>query len=323
MIIKREYMSEYKLKRFTDKNRIPELQELFRKGLGETTREFWEWKYWEENGLPESFILVAEDVNNKIVGMFGFQLLKYLCGDDSIILVQTQDLVIDPVCRGKGLMKTLYTEAMRICKEKGAIAFLAYPNKNSYPIFLKYGASDMPKISSINTRRNYFSCLKKEISELCIGEWSIKITDKIPDNIYNSKPQTSYKLDKNQEYLQWKFDSNPDEEFKWLIIYDKESIKGYFVFSPNRGRISTAVNVYDFDLSEEVPENIIKKAISILKTYGNWVSIWGSFSERESAMLKNAGLRKESKGKTNFTIHSFENKEVNIDLLLTRADLDY
>ena len=111
---------EYTIYPLKDTTRFDELCALFATGLADTTPEYWKWKHYSENGMPEGTILVAEDENGILAGMFALQPEFFVCGDERLLLVQTEDLVIDPRYRGTGLMKKLYHYAMSYFTECGA-----------------------------------------------------------------------------------------------------------------------------------------------------------------------------------------------------------
>lgn len=316
-------MEEYKLFPFTDWSRVSEIQDLFRQGLGETTQEYWIWKYNTENGLSEKILLVAENYSGKIVGMAGLQFTEYQVNDKRMMITQFQDLIIAPDCRGTGLMRKIYSKAMEISKEHGSVAFMEHPNENSLPPLLKYGATDMGGIGSITSKKHLFSMPRKTIYQKEIDGWNLNILDRMPEDVFFETHKSCYKLVKNKDFLRWRFDNNSNEKFQWVTIRKDSILCGYFVFQTFRGRFHTAVNIYDYEIKEGIPMNILKQAIRMLKSHGSWISLWGIFSEEDYMMWKNAGLSNQDNRKSNFMIHLFYNQKLPTNWHLTRADLDF
>ena len=126
---------EYTLYPLQDQARFSELCALFAMGLDVTTPTYWKWKHYSENGMPEGIILVAEDENGQLAGMFALQPEYFICGEQRRLLVQTEDLVIHPNHRGTGLMKKLYLFAEEYFAAKGADGFIAFTNDTN-PVFV-------------------------------------------------------------------------------------------------------------------------------------------------------------------------------------------
>ena len=317
-------MEEYKISQLTDRGRIPELKTLFATGLDATEDVFWKWKYWDENGLPERYMLMIENGDGKMVGMFGFQFLEYFCGEKRLCIVQTQDLVIDPAHRGSGLMRKLYFYAMDFCRERGGDAFVAYPNDNSRPVFLKYGARDMRGVGSLATKKNLLrNFIAKPVMQKQRGDWLFRVQETAPEDIFFSESHKQYKLNKSLAYMKWKFDRNPEDRFLWLTARENGKLRGWFVFSVCRGRLNRAVNLYDYEWESGAPEEVFRQSVSMLKPFGAWVSVWGRPEEREARLFAAAGFQKRSSVKTSFTLHSLRGDAMPENWRLTRADLDY
>ena len=93
------------------------------------------------------------------------------------------------------------------------------------------------------------------------------------------------------------------------------------MFSIKKGRLQTAINVYDWEFSHS-DYQIFKFALKQLNKLGNYVSIWGKYPNNVIDMFSKVGL-KQVDGKTKFVHLSTSQKHFPENLMLTRIDTDY
>ena len=313
---------DYRLYPLDSTDRLDEICALFATGLGGSTPEEWKWKHFSENGMPKSMMLVAEAEDGSFAGVFALQPELYECGSSQITIVQTEDLVISPNHRGSGLMKKLYFYAKDYYAAQGATALLGFCNDNSYPIFMKYGATDMGDSYPLSSAKQLLPIYTNKKSA-ATGKWNIQITDTMPDDLFYPKNSNAYQLVQNDTFMRWKFVDNPEQSFRWLTIRRDGILMGYMVFCVTAGRFRRAVNIYDWALNDEVDTAALKKAVRLLRTWGNWVKLWGRYSGAVCARWAAAGIGIKAKKGTRFILHNLTNEPLPENWHLTRADLDY
>lgn len=309
----------YTISVFDDPERIPELIELFSTGLGETTVDHWKWRLFTENGLPDpAFAVVALDKDGKMAGVSSMLPVIYGSGENERKCLQFCDWVVHPDHRGKGIIKMIYRYACDYFSDKGYDFIMEFPNDNSYPIFQKYGFFEEPYIGCMNTsKRLFFS--KRIPSDCNFSGVEIRFTDTCP--FTNEEFVSVGRIYRNVKFLRWKYDLNPDTEYRYVSLWKNESCIGYFVYTLTRGRLRTAVNVYDWDYYGSDPD-ILRKVISLLRKMGNYVSIWGRYDGETVALMNKAGL-KDVGGTTRLMLKSLSDKPLPEKLTLTRIDTDY
>lgn len=300
-----------------DKSRINELMELFATGLGETKREHWLWRFFENNDIDESLLFVAQTPEQRIVGMSGVVPAFY--GDKEYKFMQLSDWVVHPDFRGRGIIGQLYRFAVENYRVKNYDFIIEYPNDMSYPLFQKYGFEEKKDIFNnyVSKKRLYLPTSKLVSTDY--GEFSLSVSDTLPKDIVFH--QRSDKIYRTKEFMQWKYDRNPDTAFRWLTVRRNHEICAYFVFTQTHGRINTAVNVYDFDIYSH-GEKWIKKALRVLNQYGNYVDFWGCLNEEDEALLLSSGLQKKPSS-TRFMVKAISDKNYPENLTITRIDTDY
>lgn len=313
---------EYRIYPLTDQSRLEELCTLFATGLADTTPEYWKWKHYSENGHPEGTVLVAETEDESMAGMFALQPEIYRYNGTNIVIVQMMDLVIAPSYRGRGLMKTLFSYAKEHYSALGYWGFLGFPNEVSYPILTKYGATDMGDICSYETVKRIlplYLAKKREIYQ----QWQIAFADAPPEDLFDLQDRQECRMVRSPAFLRWKFAQNPETAFQWLTLRKDGNLHGYMAVSIVRGRFRRAVNIYDWALRPSVDERVLKLAVDLLLTHGNWVNLWGKFSDADLALWAKAGVSNPSSQRTHFLLIPFDGNDIPGQWHLSRADLDY
>ncbi len=298
----------------TEKSRIPEIKALFGTSFGETTDEYWEWRLFADNGADSPLFVIAQTEDGRIVGMSNSIPAFYGNGSKC---VQLGDWVVHPDFRGNGIIGRIYRFFVEYYSEKGYDFIIEFPNDNSYPIFKKYNFDEEKSFDFTSSKRFYLPAFEKYRASF--NGYSLEITDNIPHNIeFVQRPD---KMLRNEKLMKWKYDDNPAEKFKWLTVYKGGSFQGYFVFAQNHGRINTAVNIYDFDFLPDDGE-LFGCAIKLLKSFGNYVSLWGRFDERAEKLLSQAKM-KRSESSTRVALKALSEKGYPEKLTITRIDADY
>lgn len=305
---------------FRDESRISELIELFRLGLGDTTEKHWKWRLFSCDFSPKPEAIVMENEFGKIIGMGTVLPLKY--GDSEYKCVQLCDWVVHPEYRGQGVIRKIYDYIYKRYEEKGYDFLMAFPNENSYPILKKYNFVEQSPPVCWNTKQHFFFSFKRK----CNTEFNVKengFVYRVTKNQPFIQPilQKKDRVFRTPQFLKWKYDLNPDFEFQWLSIWQGSVLCGYMVFSQTHGRIRTAVNVYDFDywLSDSKPFCI---ALKLLKSYGNYVSIWGKISTEEKRLCVDANMY-ETNAENKLVLKAISKKGYPAQLRITRIDTDF
>lgn len=290
---------DFRIYPLKDTSRLPELCDLFAKGLGEITPKEWLWRNFTENGLPEGIVSVAEDENGKLRAVFGMQPVWYRRGQERLMLVQTQGLVIDPECRGQGLMRKVFDYNVDYFRRQGAAALTSFScNELSYPIFMKYGSADLGALAGLATAKRLICFGKKTAFRR--GGWQVEITDEMPRDLFFTESDTVFKMEKNLRFMQWKFTEDPNQRYRWLTIRKGGALEGYFVFYVNQGKLRSAVNICDWELRDSVDAGILKKAVDLLRRMGNWVTLWGIQTEADRSRWCGAGFTQPGTAKDRF-----------------------
>lgn len=299
----------------TDKERLDEVCALFATGLGETTRAHWKWRIFTPNGQLPPEAVVIENEQGRLAGMLS--VLPELYGNRAWKCAQLCDWVIHPDFRGQGLLGKLYRYTYERYAELGFDFMIGFPNDHAYPILQKYSFEKETPIGSWNTAKRLLT-FRRSVEDTDFKGLTYRFTPACPISSFSPRPDRIFRT---PEYMRWKYDSNPDVSFQWLVVWERTQPIGYFVYTCTQGRLRTAVNVYDWDF-EPTAQEAFCKAIELLERLGNYVSIWGRYGERERKLLQGAGMT-EGIGRTRWMLKALSEKGYPNPLTLTRLDTDY
>lgn len=310
---------EYTLSVLNDSARISELIELFRTGLGETTEEYWMWRLFTDNGQPDRPIaIVVEDEKGKMCGMSSILPVVYGRASSERKCVQFCDWVVHPSHRGKGIIKMIYEYAYCYYRDKGYDFIIEFPNDNSYPIFKKFGFHEEPHVDCWNSSKHLFR-RKHQTSDVSVNGVDVCFTDSCP--LTDEAFHRDDKIVRTSAFLRWKYDQNPEANYKWVGFKQNGSYIGYIAYVLTKGRFRTAVNVYDWEYP--ISNNMaFKMAMQAISKQGNFLSVWGRYDRYGQEFLKQCGL-KSIACNTRLMLKSISDKGWPEKLTLTRIDTDY
>lgn len=308
---------QYSISILSDQSRIPEVIALFRTGLGETSVEHWVWRLFTDNGQEDRpFAVIAEDEAGRMAGISTVIPTRY--GVNRKKCVSFGDWVVHPDDRGQGLIRKIFNFICDYFSRLGYDFMLTFPNDNSYPILRRYGFEDLTGVLSWNSRTRPFALRHRPNNRNHQGV-SYRFSERCPLTALPNLQEN--RLYRTPEYLSWKYDQNPDVTYAWLTLWQDSDLLGYFVYTLTKGRLRTAVNVYDWDYysTQDAP---FRYAISLLRGLGSFVSFWGIYSGDSLELLKQSGLQSHP-GKTKCIVRPMQPEGLPDQLIITRADTDY
>jgi len=260
-------------------NHVPELVELFNRVWGGKTTKFWIWKYLENPLLDTAPTIVAWD-NGKIVGANSFMPAEYIIQGVRCKVLQSCDTMVHPDYRCQGISTKIRCTAKQYYKNYGYKFMFGFPNAQSFPGSLKSGGLHLFDLNSFAIFHNSYSILKNYVpgflAKICsipvdnyhiikqkICGYTIREFRDFKVQIYERCPQAvidiNEKIDPNVirmglslKYLNWRLDSKPDIEYKYIIIEDGIQPIAYSIVSlPLPSRNKRVARIIDLDIYQE------------------------------------------------------------------------
>lgn len=209
---------------------IPEILQVLKASLGETSskksEEVWHYKHID-NPFGKSLVLLAIE-DSKIIGVRALMRWKWQRGDRKFSAYRAVDTATHPDHQGKGIFKKLTLKAIEIAKaEEGDFVFNT-PNNQSKPGYLKMGWQPVSKLNVNLKPANpiyWFNSSEHLDLEVKIQSTEEELNRLLIDVNMNSSYSGQLYTPKNREYLRWRYESNP------LQNYNVKATKDYYIAS--------------------------------------------------------------------------------------------
>src|SRR5690606_34755778 len=197
---------------------IPQIIEVLKASLGEVsskkTQAAWKYKHLD-NPFGKSLVLVA--VNGEmIIGVRAFMKWKWQLGNKNFFAYRAVDTATHPDYQGKGIFKKLTLEAVEIARRQENSFIFNTPNSQSLPGYLKMGWNEVDKLKVRIHPRNLLSgSINKSKTAVELKNFSKNALAELISN-YNTIKAKENKLFtfKSPEYLSWRFENNPLQEYE-------------------------------------------------------------------------------------------------------------
>lgn len=220
--------------------------------------EYWN-RMYKNNPAGNSMVFLAESAE-KLVGHYALVPMRMLIEGKERIGTIAINIVIHPEYQGQGIFTTLVNQAAQeMSKERVPITFV-FPNRNSYPIFIKkLGWFEACLLSPLFRPVNAESILKRQLSNKNIpmiicglglllfskifcrtkkypvnGKINIKKISSFDERIddFFIKASKPYKIItiRDKKYLAWRYINSPtNSNYTIYLAEDKNDILGYII----------------------------------------------------------------------------------------------
>lgn len=267
------------------------LRQLHYAVVGEKHREHWlKWWHWQfnENPAGKPIYWVAE-IGDKLVGQYTIIPVKLKVGNEIIIGYQSVDTMTHPDYRHRGIFVNLATKTYEVAGNNAVI--YGFPNQYSYLGFIKkLGWFEVGTIDAM-VKPLWFPNTKKTDSEITTTE-ILSFDNRINDFWADVSNDHETMVVRDKEYLNWRYVTVPDVNFRIYLAEKGEKILGYIVvkceyqYRLNIGRI--------FDLvvrQEPVGQALIQKAIEYFKSQRAILALYRLIApENYHRMLRKSGF---------------------------------
>jgi len=242
-------------KHFEEKEK---LLNLFQASFGfSISMEHWDWKHLQ-NPLASSDpeVIVAVD-NGKIIGTRPFLPAEMWLGNKKVKAAQHCDTMVHPDYQGKGIFNRMGQFAIRYLKDNGYALSYGFPGPMSRPGFLKQGyrivaeTENMFRVVHPQKLLSYklgnkplagglgffydivLSSQTKKPTRLS-DSFQVEVFDRFTDDLKNVddlRDKSGINLVRSEKYLRWRFDRNPDHNYRYVIAKREGKLWGYAVVS--------------------------------------------------------------------------------------------
>jgi predicted N-acetyltransferase YhbS len=203
------------------------LREIVDDWNGDWADRYWEWKF-EQNPHGAGRVWVSDD-KGRIAGCYIWNPVRIRLGEATFLGAQSVDAAVHPDYRRQGL----FTELARTAMEDETTAELAlvyaFPVEAAYRGQVRIGFT--PRVSVIAVARPLLSTpmRRRGVDGLVVNE--LTEFDSRFDAFSNSRNDWELSVQRNAEYLQWRYRDHPTQEYDTLVCEADGEVCGYCVLS--------------------------------------------------------------------------------------------
>jgi len=311
---------------FADLSRISNFRKSFQqKDVGSFRRSFgsdyYEWKYFR-NPIQAGEAWIVED-KEKIIGLLGITPKKIKILNKTIVGAELGDALTHPDYQRQGIFSSLVKITLDKSLEKGINLIYGESNKRTLPGERKSGYEVVPylglknfikplnikKIISLKSRNKMLTASAASLMKILLYKFSnIKQTYKINkyckvskilsfdiklDNFFEyASNRYDIILERNQEYLNWRYIEHPDN-YDIYLARDTNKILGYLITKIGFYAHLKVGYIVDFITVEDV--NVFKNLLLVAmnefhKKNADLISCWALKKSMYAKVIKKTGF---------------------------------
>jgi len=276
--------------------------------------DYLRWQYLE-NPAGKAIVVVARADSGELAGQYVVIPLEFKLDGAVITGSLSLNTLTHPAYRGKGLFTKMAKATYEICEKEGLVITLGFPNKNSYPGFVrklqfrhignarimfrplapvrlmaglpklrgaaKYAPSDLTGVSS---EKFSDAAGSFEIRRLDFGEHADDYNQLIS---LQSTPRFS--VHKHADFAQWRFQDIPTRSYRAFQARDSNGVQAACVIRQRKVKGIECAFVVDLQLAEgpkgiEAGRSLLKSVLHLYSKAG--VAVAGTMVNRGSRQYR-------------------------------------
>lgn len=239
-------------------DRMRQLVNLFSAAFRrEMSEELWRWKY-VQNPLSslDSEVVVALD-GAEIVGARPFMIAKMWLGDKEAKVAQHCDTMVHPNYQRRGIFNKMGKFSLSYLRDRGFALSYGFPGPLSRRGFLSQGYQVLVTKETvfrvINANRlfssqvenrllgksiaffyNGFEKFKRKNQPKRTDLFQFEVREKVNgemEEVYSLRGKSKIDLVREKNYLQWRFDCQPEHKYTYVLLKSNNRLVGYAVLS--------------------------------------------------------------------------------------------
>jgi hypothetical protein len=284
------------------------------------------WLYMHrDNPLSTQYNIFGAVIGEELIGVNGFMSMNFHIGNQMFTAVQSGSSAVNPNYRGQGVFTKIITSAEVFYRDLQVDFMLGFPNKNSYPAFMKMGwlhLLDMQwitlpcniipmlemilkisfpkminKLTGIFWRKNYSIAKQCNNIEICVSD-----TSPFSEYEYEQINQSEkLAFSKSPVVVKWKLDYNPSSDFRYYVARKDNRLLSFFIVEE---RVMSQQNgmlwfrIIDWGLMSDNMSDIAcsyAKMLLKMRNTADLISLWMPMERRYQDMFKRLGFIKNKK----------------------------
>lgn len=276
-----EYKSEYK-------KQILDLFEIcFNKKISE---EYWNWRFESNPFSDEIFIDLMFD-GNKLVGHYAISPIELIIDGVKKNTAFSMTTMTHPNYAGKGIFTKLANNLYERLKLKGFEMVWGFPNSNSHFGFKKN--LEWVDITTIGMLKLDVKMFKNNQKLECINIYNL---NEIPEILFHEVSK-KVRINKNTNYIKWRYLDNPSNDYKLIKTIDNSSILIYKLLPSFNTTDKFEIDILEINFeSIEHLQSLISFMISSVDNLKNieQINTWNSIHSKDNLFLEKIGFKQSS-----------------------------
>lgn len=284
--------------------------------------EHWIWEY--KGGYPDSSVFTIIEDGDLIIATQGMIPIYVYVRGKRVLSGKSENTLLHPKYRGKGLLQNLYEFAVSLCQIRGMEFIWGYSSsiaaiKALRKIrFLAYGSLMYISVSTIGprlalsgVREENVGAVKRAVRSLVVlllwvyssifrvmcwgSDTGLSVRDRLADQqdladlyerLRNRYPDLIH-IDLDERYLQWRIHDHPIFKYRTYFVYEGDLLRAYaFVNMHDKRRVYLTDFTFE---THSAGKFLLQKVLGQLRTEGvGAVVFWGN--KQNPAMNRVFGL---------------------------------
>jgi len=219
------------------------------------TAEIWNWEYLQ-NPFSKPEVIVALD-NGRIVGTRPFWFAEMWLGGKKVKAAQHCDTMVHPDYRGKGIFNRMGQFAVQYLKNNDYALSYGFPGPMARPGFLSQGYRIVAETENMFRAVHPWKLLSYKLSNKILAgglgyfyntflntqakkikptldSFEVDVSERYIDDLEDVddlRDKSGISLARSESYLHWRFDKNPEHDYKYVVAKKDGKLWGYAVIS--------------------------------------------------------------------------------------------
>lgn len=239
-------------------------------------------------------------------GTNSFMRCILLCGGKRVTAVLSNDTAVKARFRGRHIFTSLIEQEIEKCRETHAAdVMFGFPNKNSYPGFLKMGFHEVGALYSyaavvrpvsflkrtISGKMSYFPGYEEDVFTADGYTWQVSLACPFSEDdlsVINGRGRVQ--IQHSRAFFDWKLGGFPKGSKCYICVREGTKLCAFFVLINENGG-KCAVCDWMLPDSRKTARRILHHALCYLKKYGDIVVVQCvNPANREAGILWQAGM---------------------------------
>jgi hypothetical protein len=254
--------------------------------------EYWRWRF-EDNPFGNHLIKLMW-ADNKLIGHYAVSPVNLILKGKIVKSALSMTTMTHPDYGGQGVFGKLANALYESIHQKEGINYVwGFPNSNSHYAFIKkLNWQDVGVVHELEFLRDKMSQLTKDNQKIVLLDTVSSI-----DLALIKNDLSGVKVNRTVEYMKWRFDDNPSQDYKTAILYNEkgEQLIALIFKNYNKGG-NDIINIMDVfgEINITCLGQLFQELFNVY-TKAQTLTIWFSLWNKDYQELEKIGFSPSGK----------------------------